>query len=208
MPLRDLTYVVFDFETTGLYPEDGDEIIEIGAIVIENLQVTEKHYHTLVNPGRPIPAASSAIHGIRDDHVSDSPLISNVIHDFMDFVGGHIWIAQNAKFDLGFVVQKCKQLQMPLRQNVVIDTIGISKMLFPYETSHNLDVMMARLGISRSGDRHRSIDDCKYTAQVFLEFVKLLDQQGIRTLPEIESSFIRAENLLKAEKPKTRNLFN
>lgn len=207
MNLSQLSYVIFDFETTGLYPEEGDEIIEIGAVVIENGQISEKTYQTLVNPGRSIPEISTKISGIRDQDVAKSPKIADVIDDFLDFMGSRIWVAQNAKFDMGFLLKKMHELNKPIRQNVVVDTIGISKILFPYETSHNLDVLMSRMGVLRSGERHRSLDDCRYTAQVLIEFIKLLEKQGIMTLPEIESAFIKTDGLIKMEKPKTRSLF-
>jgi len=205
--LRELNYVVFDLETTGLYPEDGDEIIEIGAIAVENCQITEQVFHTLVNPGRPIPPSSTAVHGIRDQDVAGAPTIDSAIRNFMSFVGNRIWIAQNARFDLSFIIRKLTQLQIPPKQTVVIDTIGISKLLFPYEQSHALDRIMARLGIPRTGERHRSIDDSRYTALVFLEFLKLLEQQAMTELLHIESAFIRAETLIRVEKPKPRGLF-
>lgn len=207
MTLKDLSYVIFDLETTGLYPESGDEIIEIGAVVVEDLTLQSKTFHSMVNPGKPIPAASSAVNGIKDADVKDAPKIEKVIPDFLKFVGSRIWVAQNAKFDLSFIVVKLKQMNIPLRQTVVVDTIGLSKMLFPYETSHSLDSIMARLNIARTGDRHRSVDDSKYTAQALLEFLKMLDQQGITTLPQIESAFIKPESLFKTQKPKTMNLF-
>lgn len=207
LKLSELTYVVFDFETTGLYPEEGDEIIEIGAIVVEKGEIQESHFQSLVNPLKPIPAASTRVHGITDADVAKAPPIVKIFDEFMDFLGSRIWVAQNAKFDLGFIVKKTKDLQRPMRQAVVLDTIGISKILFPYETSHNLDAMMARLGIVKTGERHRSMDDARYTAQVLIEFIKMLEKQGITTLPEIESAFIKIESFYKAEKPKTRSLF-
>lgn len=205
--LSELSFAVFDFETTGLYPEEGDEIIEMGAIVVDKGLVTDLNFQTFINPQKPIPAASTRVHGITDQDVASAPIIDKMMDKFLDFIGGHIWVAQNAKFDMGFIVKKMRDLQRPLRKNVVLDTIGISKILFPYETSHNLDVIMARLGIVKSGDRHRSLDDARYTAQVLIEFIKLLEKQGIRSLPEIESAFINVDALMKAEKPKTRSLF-
>jgi DNA polymerase III alpha subunit (gram-positive type) len=108
---------------------------------------------------------------------------------------------------MSFMVHKFKQLQIPMRQTVVIDTIGLSKMIFQYETSHSLDKIMARLGIPKSGDRHRSLDDSRYTAQALIELIKLLEQQQIKTLPEVESAFVKPESLFRQEKAKSRSLF-
>lgn len=207
LTLSELSYAVFDLETTGLYAHEGDEIIEIGAILVEGGAVQEKTFQTFVNPQKPIPAVASQISGIKDSDVAKAPTIEKVIDKFLDFMGNRIWVAQNAKFDMSFVARKLFDLQKPLRQNVVLDTMGISKILFPYEPSHNLDVIMARLGIAKTGDRHRSLDDSRYTALALIEFIKLLEQQGIKHLQEIESAFIKSDNLIKASKPKTKSLF-
>lgn len=205
--LSNLDFVIFDLETTGLYAEEGDEIIEIGAVRVSSLEIQEKTFQSLVNPGRSIPEAASAVHGIRDKDVAEAPRIEAILPDFLKFCGSSIWVAQNARFDLSFVLKTMKKMGLVFRQSFVCDTIGISKILFPYETRHNLDVMMARMGIPKSGDRHRSLDDCRYTAQVLIEFIKLLANQGSTTLDSIQSSFIKPELVLKPDKPKTRGLF-
>lgn len=206
-PLSELSYAVFDLETTGLYADEGDEIIEVGAVLVEANEIFDRHFQSFVNPLRPIPPAATKVNGIKDSDVAQAPMIETVLDDFLEFVGPRIWVAQNAKFDMSFIARKMKQLGRPLRQTVILDTIGISKMLFPYETAHNLDVIMARLGIAKNGERHRSLDDSRYTAQVLIEFIKLLEKQGITTLPQIESAFIKIDSLYKSEKPKTRSLF-
>lgn len=207
LTLSELSFAVFDFETTGFYADSGDEIIEIGAILVENGAVSEHTYQTLVNPGRPIPAASTAVHGIKDEDVGDAPPLSVVLPKFYRFITSRVLVAQNAKFDMSFLLRALERHQLPFRQGFAIDTIGISKMLFPYETSHNLDAIMARLGILRSGDRHRSLDDARYTAQALVEFMKLLQNQGITALPQIESAFIRADAVYKPKAPTTKALF-
>jgi len=206
--LKSLSYMIFDLETTGLYAEDGDEMIEIGAVVVENLEITDKTFHSMVNPKRLIPAASSAVNGIRDKDVADAPTADKILPDFLSFSGNRIWVAQNARFDMSFISKKTRQLGIPMKQNVIVDTIGLSKMLFPYETSHNLDVIIARLGIAKSGDRHRSMDDCKYTALALIEFLKMLESQGITALPEIEQAFVKGDASSRTSKQKSRSLFN
>jgi len=207
LDLSQLNYAVFDLETTGLYPEEGDEIIEIGSILVDKTEILERSYQSLVNPQKPIPAASTKVHGIRDEDVAKARPIAPVLDEFLDFVGPRIWVAQNARFDMGFVVKKMRELQKPLRINLVVDTMGLSKMGFPYERSHSLDSIMARLGIAKTGDRHRSLDDSRYTAQALIEFIKLLGKQGISSLPQIESAFIKLDSLVKAPKTKARSLF-
>lgn len=205
--LSELEYVIFDLETTGLYAEQGDEIIEFGAIRLKGLEITTESFQSLVKPPRTIPEAASAVHGITDKDVSKSPPVSEILPKFYEFCGNSYWVAQNARFDLSFILRDMKRLGINFRQSFAIDTIGISKILFPFESRHNLDVMMARLGISKIGDRHRSLDDCRFTALVLIEFIKLLENQGITELKDIESAFIKSDSIAKKLKPKTMGLF-
>lgn len=207
LQLKELSYVVFDLETTGLYPEEGDEIIEVGALHVDALELKSEVFHSLINPRKPIPAASTAVHGIKDEDVERAPFIDKMLPKFLQFASNRIWVAQNARFDMSFIVHKLKQLALPIKQMVVIDTIGLSKMIFPYETSHNLDKIMARLGIARSGDRHRSIDDSRYTALALIELIKLLEKQQVTSLPQIEGAFIKVDSLMKTQRPKMKSLF-
>jgi len=207
LKLSELEYAVFDLETTGLYADEGDRVIEVGAVKIKNLKIEDDVFQSLVNPQRPIPEASSAIHGIKDHEVKNAPLIDEILPRFNKYCGNSVWVAQNARFDLSFILRDMKRMQIPFRQSVVLDTIGISKILFPYETRHNLDVMMARMGIAKTGERHRSLDDCRFTAQVLIEFIKLLEKQGIQSLQDVESAFIKSDTILKTRKPKPRSLF-
>ena len=204
--LKSLTYVVLDLETTGLYADSGDEIVEIGAVLVEKGQLISS-FHTMVHPGRPIPSSATTVTGIRDKDVATAPKIDQIFPGFCSFLAHHILVAQNAKFDMSFIFKNLKRLKLPLKQNIVIDTMAVSKLLFPYEQSHSLDAIMSRLEISRSGERHRSMDDTKYTAQAFIQFIELLEQQGKTSLPDLESAFISLDTFIKAEKPKTRNLF-
>jgi DNA polymerase-3 subunit epsilon len=205
--LSELEYIVFDTETTGLYANEGDEVIEIGAVRVRGLEIMDEIFQSMINPGRNIPEASTQVHGITDRDVKGAPSIDAVIGDFRKFCGSAIWVAQNARFDLSFLVKVFERKQISYSQQLVIDTIGLSKMLFPYETRHNLDVIMARLGIAKTGDRHRSVDDSRYTAKVLIEFIQLLDKQGIKSLQEIQSALIRLDNFQKPARPKTASLF-
>lgn len=207
LKLSEMDFVIFDLETTGLYADQGDEIIEVGAVILSKMQIEETNYQSLVKPNQPIPEASSAVHGLKDKDVKNAPSIDTVLPEFLKFCGSRHLVAQNARFDMSFILKEMRRMNIPLRQNIICDTIGLSKMLFPYETRHNLDVMMARMGIPKSGERHRSLDDCRFTAQVLIEFIKLLENQGVVYLEQIQSAFIKPELMKKKDKPKTRGLF-
>lgn len=205
--LKSTQFVVFDLETTGLYADAGDEMIEIGGVLVDGTRIRDETYQSLINPEKPIPQAASAINGIYDEDVAKAQTAKYVIPRFLEFASNRIWVAQNAKFDLSFMMRKMHALQISFKPTLVIDTIGISKILFQYETSHSLDRMMARLGIVKSGDRHRSLDDSRYTAKVLVEFIQMLEQQGLTKLTDIESAFVNIGAIMKQEKPKTANLF-
>lgn len=205
--LRNLNFTVFDLETTGFYADQGDVIIEFGALHVEGLEIQKKTFQSFVNPGRPIPEASTAVHGITDDKVANAPSLEEALSKFQKFVGNHILVAQNAKFDMSFILHAFRNLNLSAKPYVVLDTMLMSKKLYPYESSHSLDNIMARFDIPKSGDRHRSLDDSLYTAKALIEFIKMFEKQGVRSLKEIEDVFIKAESILKPEKPKTKSLF-
>lgn len=168
-------YVVFDLETTGLNAWAGDEIIEIGAMKIFGQEVDEKNYfHTLVNPKRLIPPDSTKVNGITNEMVASAPTIDEVFPKFLDFIGNAWLIAQNAKFDMGFVMKNLMQRKIA-RQMEVWDTIAFSRRIFPGENRHNLDIICQRLKFEYDEkDRHRSIGDVKLTARAFLTMRDML----------------------------------
>lgn len=174
-------YVVFDFETTGLSPWAGDEIIEIGAMKIFGNEIDEQNFfHTLVRPSRPIPPEATRVNGITNDMVAGAPALSEVLPKFLDFIGSAWLVAQNAKFDMSFLMKYLVQANIR-REMEVYDTVHFSRRAFPEETRHNLDKICERLGVRiRAEDRHRSIGDVKLTAQAFL---MLRDRLGANCPP-------------------------
>jgi len=171
-------YVVFDLETTGLSPWAGDEIIEIGAIKIFGSEIDEKNvFHSLVNPGRPIPSEATKINGITNEMVKDAPPFREVIGGFLDFVGNAWLVAQNAKFDMSFIIKSMLAANIH-RELEVYDTVLMSKRVFPECARHNLDVICERLRLTYdSSTRHRSLEDAKITALAFLELKKRLEDR-------------------------------
>ncbi len=162
-------YVVFDLETTGLSPWGGDEIIEIGAVKIFGNEIDEENiFHTLVNPKRLIGEDATRINGITNEMVATAPTIEDVFPKFLDFVGPAWLVAQNAKFDMSFVMKYLVQFKMS-RQLEVYDTMLFSRRCFPTESRHNLDMICQRLGLNvEKGQRHRSMGDVKVTAKAFI----------------------------------------
>lgn len=182
-PLRALTYVVFDTETTGLEPSGGDEIISVAGIRIVNGRALRGElFDQLVNPGRTIPSASTKVHGISDDMVEMAPDLGVVLPRFKRFVGDAILVAHNAAFDMRFLT--LKQEQFGLRfDNPVLDTVLLAAHLHGAGDSLTLDSLAERFGIVlEEKDRHTALGDSIATAEVFLRLIDLLEAVEIRTL--------------------------
>lgn len=180
-PLAELAFTVFDTETTGLEPGNGDEILQIGAtrIVAGKLRRAEC-FEQLVDPGRPIPEAGIAIHGITPAMVQGQPPITKVLPAFHAFAADTVLVAHNAAFDLRFL--QLKEAATGLRfDQPVLDTLLLSTVVHPQQASHGLEAIAERLGVPVLG-RHTALGDAMVTAEVFLKLLPLLQAQGIRTL--------------------------
>jgi DNA polymerase III epsilon subunit len=166
--------IAFDIETTGLYPEQGDMIVEIGAVPIIDKQVLpEIGFEALINPGIHIPSDISRINGITDEMVRDAPTLENVLPSFLDFIGNRPLIAHNAQFDVGFITYYLKKAGAPLLKNPIIDTLELSRQVFAHARSHNLDALLRRLQITYSREqRHRSIGDAYLTGLAYLKLTQ------------------------------------
>ncbi len=188
--LFDLEYVIFDFETTGLKPDQGDDILEIGGVRLKGGSPTGETFNTLVNIKRKIPKQVKAINGISDKDIQGQPTIDELFPKFLNFIGNRILIAHNASFDLGFVKKYLIQFPHLIFNNMCIDTLELSRQLFSYEKSHNLTAIVNRLEIPVDDQRHRSLGDCLLTAKVFSHFLETLQRRKSATLHHIKSCIL------------------
>ncbi len=181
--LADLSYTVFDTETTGLEPSAGDEIIQIGATRIVGGKLRrQESFEQLVDPQRPIPSAGIPIHGIQPEMVAGQPTIDLVLPAFHAFAQDTVLVAHNAAFDMRFLQLKEAATGVVFDQPV-LDTLLLSAVVHPNQQSHRLEEIAARFDVAVLG-RHTALGDAMVTAEVFLKMIPLLAEKGIHTLAE------------------------
>ena len=177
--------VVLDTETTGLNPQNGDRIVEVGAIELVNHVPTGNSFHTYLNPLIDGEMSDEAfkVHGLTTDFLSDKPLFSEIIVKLFNFIGTSNLIIHNAKFDIGFINHEIGTLkdtdpetyqELPYKEidiNNVIDTLEIAKNLYPGK-SVSLDSLCIKFGINnkRQG-KHGALIDSEILSEIYLELV-------------------------------------
>ncbi|WP_404377646.1 exonuclease domain-containing protein [Vreelandella aquamarina] len=180
--LRCLDIVAFDTETTGLELRRGDTVISLGACRIVNgrLLASDAFDH-FVDPQRPIPAASTVIHGITDADVAGAAPLKTVLGLFHDYVDNAVLLAHNAAFDMLAISGHGIPFDMP-----VLDTLLISKALDEALDGHDLDTLAKRYDLHfPPGTRHTALGDARVTAELWLALLPRLEARGIDTLEEL-----------------------
>jgi len=181
--LGELAYTVFDTETTGLEPSAGDEIISIAAVRIVNGRLLKNEaFEQLVDPQRPLNAASAKVHGIDAAMLVGQPRIETVLPGFHRFCEDTVLVAHNAAFDMRFLELKEKAAGVRFDQPV-LDTLLLSAVANPDLADHRLEAIAERLGVPVLG-RHTALGDALVTGEVLLRLLVLLGERGIATLGE------------------------
>ncbi len=184
-PLDDLCFVVFDTETTGLLPHQ-DEIVQIGAVRMLKGRIIEgEAFESLVNPGRPIPPASTKVHHVTDAMVADAPDIGQAGAEFHHFARDAVLVAHNAPFDMAFLHRHKDRIGRAF-DHPVLDTVLLSAVLFGGSDEHTLDALCTRLGITIPAElRHTAMGDAVATAEVLVKMLPMLQARGFSTFGEV-----------------------
>jgi DNA polymerase III subunit epsilon len=167
--------VFLDTETTGLSPESGDRIIEIGCIELVNRRMTGRSKHFYLNPERPNSEDAVKIHGLTDEFLADKPLFASVADDLLEFVAGAEIVIHNAPFDVGFLNEELKRIERPPFVSVagkITDTLVMAREMFPGK-SNSLDALCRRLEVDNSNRTlHGALLDAGLLAEVYIRMTR------------------------------------
>jgi DNA polymerase-3 subunit epsilon len=164
--------IILDTETTGLNPQGGDRLIEIGCIELINRIPSGREFHCFINPERDVPAEAQAVHGLSTDFLKDKPLFAHVAADFLAFIGEDGLVIHNAAFDIGFLNFELGRLSLgAIAMDRVTCTLQLARRRHP-AGPNNLDALCKRYGIDNSKrTKHGALVDSLLLAEVYIELL-------------------------------------
>lgn len=166
--------VILDFETTGLKPQEGDRITEVGLVRIAGGRIVDR-YQSLANCDVHVPRFISAYTGITQQMIDGAPPVARVMQDVVKFIGETPVVAHSATFDERFFVRECRQLRMSMVIEPFICSMRIARRVYPHMESHALGVLAHALKLPKCGAAHRAGVDAEMTAQLMLRIGRDLD---------------------------------
>lgn len=163
--------IVLDTETTGIDPNEGHRIIEIGCVEVVERELTGRNYHVYINPEREVEAEAITVHGITNEFLTDKPKFAEIADEFFEFIKGAELVIHNAAFDVGFMDSEFARLK-PVRKTAdhcgIVDTLAIARAKHPGQ-KNNLDALCKRYGVDNSNrDLHGALLDAEILADVYL----------------------------------------
>jgi len=194
--------IIIDFETTGLSPDNGDRAIEIGAVKLENGEITDQ-FQELMNPGKPISYFIEDYTGITNNMLSKAAPCSEVMARFADFIQGQNLIAHNASFDKRFLDSELNRISSSYDGQFACSLL-VSRRLYQTAPNHKLGTLINYKGITSNGSFHRALYDSEMTAKLWLAMINDIQQKT--QLDEIPFSLI--QKLAKMPKAKVSKLLS
>lgn len=193
--------IIFDTETTGFDPKNGDRMVEIGCIEMVNRVLTGRSYHAYFNPERSMPAEAEAVHGLSDAFLADKPLFAQGAQEFLDFIEDSPMIAHNAAFDFNFIDYELDRIGLPkVDRSRMVDTVALAKVRHP-GAKLSLDALCSRYGIDRSHrTKHGALLDAELLAQVYVE-LRGGRQIGLELGAETTEIVVEAKALVRKDRP-------
>lgn len=198
-PLTELHVTVMDTETTGLNPA-SDRIISMGAVRVCGGRIYRSlGFDRLVQPGVPIPARSTAVHGITDAMVADAEIFPAVHADFVELAQDTVWIGHNVAFDIAMLRRECALAGLPWREPKALDTLLLAASLNLGLPGLSLEILAGYFGIDVHG-RHTALGDSLVTAEVYVRMLPLLMDAGVATYGEAVQFSQRAKQVIARQK--------
>lgn len=200
--LSETTFVVLDLETSGGSPNLGAQITEIGAVKIRGGEIIGK-FQTFVNPGTPIPYFITALTGITDEMVFNSPSINETFPTLLEFLGSEhetVFVAHNAPFDLSFLKAAAVMHEYPWPKFVVIDTAKLARRVLSRDEVSNCKLgTLAEFFSATVSPTHRALDDALATVEVLHALIGRVGSLGINTLAELQKFSIKRSIVRKID---------
>jgi len=180
--------IVMDTETTGLNPDEGDRIVEIGGVELINHLPTGRTYHQYINPQRSMPQEAFEVHGLSEEFLRNYPVFNRIADEFLDFIGDAKLVIHNASFDMMFLNAELGWLKKPpIPMDQAIDTLAIARRKFPGAQA-SLDALCKRFGVDNSArEKHGALLDSEILAEVYLELLGGR-QQGLSLAAQTKSN--------------------
>jgi DNA polymerase III epsilon subunit family exonuclease len=198
MDIKLTEFVIFDVETTGLSPFDGDRIVEIAAVKVKGTEVVDTFY-SLVNPQRSVPQQATLVNNITDDMLITAPIAADILPEMIHFIGGACVAGHNVRFDLNFLCYELALIGRRLNdQTPAVDTLKMARDLLPYLSNHKLAYLARSLGVAVN-QTHRAMADVHLTVEVFLRLMEMAGDKDLHKAAVFLAQFGVEKPIFKLE---------
>lgn len=193
IPLNQIRFVVFDTETTGFHHKKGDEILSLGAVILEDGKIKEETFHRYINPHRTVPPVVSDLTGITQAQADAGEDAAVVIKDFLDFADICVLVGHSVDFDLAFLNHTLKKLGCRTLNQPSLDTYWLAQATYPSYGDLSLDGLVSLYQIESVG-RHTALGDAALTAKVLLKLLSKFNKERFYDYIDL-NNYIKSQNL-------------